>query len=55
MIDERNAALDEVIEDLKRVLAKCDRARVGSTAAIYVDLAMHLAMRERDRGFVGAA
>lgn len=55
MIDGRDAVLDEVIEDLKRVLAKCDRAGVGSTAAIYVDLAMHLARRERDREFVEAA
>ena len=55
MIDERNAVLNEVIEDLKHVLAKCDRAGVGASAAIYVDLAVHLATRERGPGFVEAA
>ena len=55
MTDEHNAVLDEIIEDLKSVLAKCDRTGVGTSAAIYVDLAVHLAERERGREFVDAA
>ena len=48
MSDVETEVLDEVIEDLRRVLAKCDQSGVGTVAAIYVDLAMHLAMQERD-------
>ena len=55
MSEARAKLLDEVIEDLRRVLAKCDEAGVCSTAAIHIDLAMHLAMRERDPELVEAA
>ena len=55
MDDSENKVLDEVIEDLRRALAKCDQAGVGSVSAIYIDLAMQLAMRERDPDFVEAA
>jgi len=55
MTDERSAVLDEVIQDLRRVLAKCDQAGVASVPAIYIDMAVHLAMRERDPEFVEAA
>jgi len=49
------AVLDEVIEDLRRMLAKCDEARVGSLATIYIDLAMHMAIRERSEGRANTA
>ena len=52
---ERTAVLDEVIEDLRRVLEKCDRADAATIAAIHVDLAMHLAIRERELGRAQAA
>jgi len=55
MTDEQIAVLDEVVEGLRQVLAKCDEVGVATEAAIYVDLAMHLAMRERDPKFVVAA
>lgn len=54
-MDERRQALDEIIEDLRRVLTKCDQARVGAVPAIYVDLAINLAMSERDQDVVSAA
>jgi len=47
MDDRRAAALDEVIEDLRRVLVKCDEAGVAAEAAVHVDLAMNLAIQER--------
>jgi len=55
MSDAQAKVLDEVIEDLRRVLAKCDQAEVATVPAIYVDLALNLAMRERDPRLVEAA
>jgi len=55
MVDKRRQALDEIIEDLRRVLTKCDQAHVAAVPAIYVDLAINLAMSERDRDMVSAA
>jgi len=50
-----NEALEDIIDNLRCVLGKCDDAGVGAVAAIYVDLAMHLAIRERGPEFVEAA
>jgi len=55
MSDAQAKVLDEVIADLRRVLTKCDDAGVAIVPAIYVDLAMNLAMRERDPKLVEAA
>lgn len=48
MTERRTEILDEVIEDLRRVLDKCDEAGIAAVSAIYIDLAMNLAKRERD-------
>jgi len=53
--DGRATALEEVITDPRRVLAKCDKARVATTAAIHADLGMDLAERVRDTQRVKSA
>lgn len=53
--EKRIAVLEEVIADFRLVLAKCDPAGVAIIPAIYVDLVMHLAMREYDPRHVEVA
>jgi len=47
MQPEDTRALDRLIEDLGRALARCDEAGVGLASSVYLDLALHLAVRER--------
>jgi len=47
MQPEDTRALDRLIKDLGRALARCDEAGVGLASSVYLDLALHLAVRER--------
>lgn len=47
MIETKIAALDAVLEDLRRALRRCDDEDIGARAAPHIDLAIHLLERER--------
>lgn len=47
MLTLRSDELDRVIEDLQRALDRCDATGVGLVASVHLDLALHLAVRER--------
>lgn len=47
MMDDGLTAMDELPEDLRRVLRRCDETGVGQTAAIHVDYATHVLSCER--------
>jgi len=53
MTNARTRALEEVVEDLRRVLTKCDKLDM-IVPAIYVDMAINLATSERDRELASA-
>jgi hypothetical protein len=43
----KEAAVDAVLEDLRRALRRCDEEGVGMRAAAHIDLAIHFLEREQ--------
>jgi len=47
MTEIKTAALDAVLDDLRRALRRCDDEDIGLRAAVHIDLAIHFLDRER--------
>lgn len=47
MTETKVAAVDAVLEDLRRALRRCDDEGVGMRAAVHIDLAIHFLQREQ--------
>jgi len=46
-MEDKAFVLDEVLDEVRRALERCDAADVGQVAAIHLDFAVHLLTRER--------